>query len=709
MARKNNMQLLAHSGMGRRHITFAAFFFFILFASIAFAQNENFNPTTVSSISTKLSREGKISATSGELYNLKLSLTIPQNTSYQRVSLKLSKEASVVNDNGNQILRITYEPRFTSYPYTAYADVETKSRAVASLPSKYSMGEDKMRFTKETEHTQISPEIRSLAKDLTQGYKEDIDKVSVLAVWVNTHMTYDINEVGKNRNATDVYSNPKGVCVEYVNLFMALSRSLGYPTRSVLGYVYSPKFGWQLHSWSEVYIGEWVGVDPTWLQVGYIDATHIPMYYSDDTNSELIEYANAYVTDPKGQMIWEGKGELGGSTGDITIVNYNASALPYEVKVVPDNLTMGEDGAIIITVDSPEYRMFTAHVVPCEGEFAIADFGDELDISALLHPGKNNIVIPFKVSSLLSKTYTYSCPVGISHNFGTSTANINVDAMAKPTKKFSAILSKYYGRTAQIKVTSLSDDQITVVKDRGVEMVSATAGFSQDYKIDLSDGLSRAIVVYDDTHAQVIRIPKQEGQQSDTIYQLNDFYLTSSIPSDGQGQVRATFDVTTNASYTAKVYIDENLVFSETSESPTYTLDYTIEPTPGTHSITVILDMGPEEYRYDGSYEVFDPQITVTPATDDNRLYMFTVKGPYQAYQVFVDGTEVNPAVGVNLTGGTHEVKVQWIDNAGNARTYSGQFAAGSIVNGANGPLCAGAALLVAIPLILVYINTRKR
>lgn len=78
--------------------------------------------------------------------------------------------------------------------------------------------------------------------------------------------------------AADVLAARKGDCTEHALLFTALARAAGIPARRVDGLVYMestdgiPAFYW--HEWAEVWVGEWVAMDPTFNQA-VADPTHI--------------------------------------------------------------------------------------------------------------------------------------------------------------------------------------------------------------------------------------------------------------------------------------------------------------------------------------------------------------------------------------------------------------------------------------------------
>ncbi len=75
-------------------------------------------------------------------------------------------------------------------------------------------------------------------------------------------------------------------CLEFSQLYVAMARSLGLPARLVSGLAYSgATFGG--HAWVEVYVGEWMEVDPTW-GTAFVDATHI----RNSPDGALLTYAS---------------------------------------------------------------------------------------------------------------------------------------------------------------------------------------------------------------------------------------------------------------------------------------------------------------------------------------------------------------------------------------------------------------------------------
>lgn len=74
-------------------------------------------------------------------------------------------------------------------------------------------------------------------------------------------------------NAVQVLETRQGDCNEHTVLYVAFARALGLPARTAVGLVYVDG-AFFYHAWPEVWLGEWVAVDPTFGQYP-ADASHI--------------------------------------------------------------------------------------------------------------------------------------------------------------------------------------------------------------------------------------------------------------------------------------------------------------------------------------------------------------------------------------------------------------------------------------------------
>ncbi|HHI02359.1 MAG TPA: transglutaminase domain-containing protein [candidate division Zixibacteria bacterium] len=76
-------------------------------------------------------------------------------------------------------------------------------------------------------------------------------------------------------NALQTLNTGRGDCGEHAALAVALLRASGIPSRIAAGIAYWPDGeGFAFHAWTEVYIGLWIQMDPTWGDT-FADATHI--------------------------------------------------------------------------------------------------------------------------------------------------------------------------------------------------------------------------------------------------------------------------------------------------------------------------------------------------------------------------------------------------------------------------------------------------
>jgi len=84
-----------------------------------------------------------------------------------------------------------------------------------------------------------------------------------------------------------VYESRAGDCNEHSVLFAALARAAGIPTRIAAGLLYTEgRFFY--HAWNEVYLGEWIAVDPLMNQVP-ADPTHVRLITGElDRQVELV-------------------------------------------------------------------------------------------------------------------------------------------------------------------------------------------------------------------------------------------------------------------------------------------------------------------------------------------------------------------------------------------------------------------------------------
>ena len=102
-----------------------------------------------------------------------------------------------------------------------------------------------------------SPDPRRVAAQLTRSVYGSLEKSVTFSV----------------PSAVQVLESRRGDCNEHTVLYVALARALGLPARTAVGLVYLDG-AFYYHAWPEVWLGEWVAVDPTFGQ-SPADAAHI--------------------------------------------------------------------------------------------------------------------------------------------------------------------------------------------------------------------------------------------------------------------------------------------------------------------------------------------------------------------------------------------------------------------------------------------------
>jgi len=126
-----------------------------------------------------------------------------------------------------------------------------------------------------------NPKMIEKAKEIVEGERDSLKAARKINDWVYRNL--EKAPTVSLPNALDVLETRKGDCNEHATLFAALSRSLGIPTKIVLGVVFlDGKFYY--HAWDEVFVGSWIAVDPTFGQFP-ADASHVKFIEGDLSKS----------------------------------------------------------------------------------------------------------------------------------------------------------------------------------------------------------------------------------------------------------------------------------------------------------------------------------------------------------------------------------------------------------------------------------------
>src|SRR5439155_876683 len=103
------------------------------------------------------------------------------------------------------------------------------------------------------------PRLQAQARLIIGPEQDGATAVRRLATWMHAHVERRVTAAVPS--ALQVLEKRVGDCNEHAVLFVALARAAGLPARTVVGLV--PVDGrFYYHAWAEVYLGDWVAVDP---------------------------------------------------------------------------------------------------------------------------------------------------------------------------------------------------------------------------------------------------------------------------------------------------------------------------------------------------------------------------------------------------------------------------------------------------------------
>ena len=180
--------------------------------------------------------------------------------SYLKVRLKnCSLEGFTLSDGRQELrgdtLEITREDLSALTPYAIPADGKGMESYLSPTP-----------FIQSTD-----PSLVRQVSDIIDGERDALKAVILIREWV--YRTIEKKPTLSIPSALDVLRFRVGDCNEHAVLFVALCRAAGIPSKLCAGLVYN-EGSFYYHAWSEVFVGQWVSVDPTMNQLPG-DATHI--------------------------------------------------------------------------------------------------------------------------------------------------------------------------------------------------------------------------------------------------------------------------------------------------------------------------------------------------------------------------------------------------------------------------------------------------
>ncbi|MDF2610554.1 MAG: transglutaminase-like enzyme putative cysteine protease [Lachnospiraceae bacterium] len=127
------------------------------------------------------------------------------------------------------------------------------------------------------------------AAKLTKNVKSDEDKIAAIYDYIVSNIRYDKVKASKVKSdyipsIDDIFEDSKGICYDYSALFAAMLRSVGIPTKLVMGYKNDIS---EYHAWNQVYLE----AEDKWVT---IDTTYDAAFYDGKSSNDWIKDSGEY-------------------------------------------------------------------------------------------------------------------------------------------------------------------------------------------------------------------------------------------------------------------------------------------------------------------------------------------------------------------------------------------------------------------------------
>lgn len=198
---------------------------------------------------------------------------LPLVRSLQEVRLRVTRNVG----SAAELLPETHRQTISADGDDAIVTIRRETAPEETLPLPIT-GESMEEFLRPTSHVQSDdPRIVEAAREIIGDETDSWGAAQKLCAWVKRSM-HSVSSEPRPITALEVLESMRGDCTEHAILMAALGRAVGLPTKLVTGLAYvGGKFGY--HAWTEVYVGRWVEMDPSWGEMT-ADAGHMQVFAS---------------------------------------------------------------------------------------------------------------------------------------------------------------------------------------------------------------------------------------------------------------------------------------------------------------------------------------------------------------------------------------------------------------------------------------------
>lgn len=160
-------------------------------------------------------------------------------------------------------------------------------------------------------------DIIKIAHNILNGQNNPFNIVKEMEKWVNSNIEKDATSNHIN-NTAEILAKKSGNCIDHSVLLASLLRSVGIPSKVVIGLVYTstPENSFSYHSWVKTFIGDWINLDPYYPQSTF-SPVHISLYESDFNKKNESDFILKNLINSMANL-------------KIAILNYNLQNSPIE-------------------------------------------------------------------------------------------------------------------------------------------------------------------------------------------------------------------------------------------------------------------------------------------------------------------------------------------------------------------------------------------
>jgi transglutaminase-like putative cysteine protease len=204
-----------------------------------------------------------------------------------------------VNESGDDLPVLLHSNRYQSVVstpsgYTIDLRSQRPTQEMLEWPYPFDVPEEVAQYLRPTPMLQSAdPILVEDAERVAMRHATAVEVVGAIRLRVQGQLSPNRRIDTPDASALQAYNERGGDCTEYANLFVALARAAGIPARRVDGmaYVVLPRMFskgqgvFAFHSWAEVWIGEWLPIDPTMYGLG-VSARYIQLGYNEPGHSD---------------------------------------------------------------------------------------------------------------------------------------------------------------------------------------------------------------------------------------------------------------------------------------------------------------------------------------------------------------------------------------------------------------------------------------